>query len=279
MNELIILEGDWVVKRLLDINKKKKDGYNFDVLDLINWLKAERLPLDSLSLQRYAEHLKERPVAASTFNKRITGIKNRLREVYKNDAEKSAMLEVELKKIKPIKIVKRSIGEDKILNQDELERLLEMADSRMKLIIQFLNHTGLRVSEAISIRNANVKELDSYFDIRILGKGQKERIIKVQKELIDEIRKEFRGKEYLFETRRNGKYMRGYISSEIRILGIKALHRSISAHSMRHTFVTRMIKKTRNIQGVSEYVGHSSIAVTLQLYSHEPLSLKDLDIV
>ena len=61
-------------------------------------------------------------------------------------------------------------------------------------------------------------------------------------------------------------------------LSERVLGRHVNAHLFRHSFGTNMIKKTRKIQATSEYLGHSNVAKTLSMYTHESLSLDELAI-
>jgi integrase/recombinase XerD len=110
---------------------------------------------------------------------------------------------------------------------------------------------------------------------RILGKGKKERIIYVTIPLIENIIQIEKGNIYLFEH--SGKqYNRISISRRITMQGKILLNKNISAHTLRHSFATNMLKKTNNLKGVSKYLGHSSISTTANLYIHSELSFDDL---
>jgi integrase len=112
-----------------------------------------------------------------------------------------------------------------------------------------------------------------------MGKGSKERIIKISLELYQAIRQEYKGKKYLFETRNGNPMNDRNFDKEIRRLGKKVLQRPVSAHMLRHTFCTMMIEKTGKIQAVSTYVGHASVSTTLSLYCHQSLSDEELGIL
>ncbi len=112
--------------------------------------------------------------------------------------------------------------------------------------------------------------------MRILGKGQKERQVRVRRELVDRVRSCFHGKTFLFERRGGAQYTRQHVSRGIRAAGQVVLKRRISAHTLRHTFATLQIRKTHKVKGVSLYLGHSSTAITQDMYVHEELDLDEL---
>jgi integrase/recombinase XerD len=108
--------------------------------------------------------------------------------------------------------------------------------------------------------------------MRVIGKGNKERKVDIEKTLFDEIRATFPGKTWLFQTRSGKPYRTNYVSYEIIKAGRRILGRRISAHSMRHSFATLTIREGASIKAVSEYLGHSSTAITMDMYVHESLA-------
>ena len=78
------------------------------------------------------------------------------------------------------------------------------------------------------------------------------------------------------DTEQQLQRIESYVSNQIAKLGRHILGRRISAHTFWHSFATRKIKETAKIQAVSEYLGHSSVAITLSLYCHDELSEEDL---
>ena len=85
----------------------------------------------------------------------------------------------------------------------------------------------------------------------------------------------FGGSVFLFEH--NGKpYNRISITNRIGIQGKILLGKNISAHTFRHSFATATLEKTKNLKGVSKYLGHSSVSTTANLYIHSELSWEDI---
>ena len=94
--------------------------------------------------------------------------------------------------------------------------------------------------------------------------------------LYDELRAFYRGEEYLFETQTGGRYDPAYVTHRIKAVSRRTLGRALNAHCMRHSFATNTIRRTGNLKGVSEYLGHSSTSITSDLYDHSILSDADL---
>ena len=107
--------------------------------------------------------------------------------------------------------------------------------------------------------------------LRVTGKGNKERAVRIPRELFVEIRAEFRGEEHMFETRNFHPYNRCYVTSQVAKVSARAINRSVRAHALRHSFATRQIRRTGKIEAVSRYLGHSTPAITMSYYVHESL--------
>lgn len=192
-------------------------------------------------------------------------------------------LEDFLATLKPYKVQTVAVPEDKILSKEEIEILKESVSPRLRLIITFLYHTGVRVSEMIGIKQEHLRSNGIYYYIQIYGKGSKIREIKCRKELLNSIQEEFKGKVFLFESRKwrsgneGGKPLdRHNITKEISKAGKKYLKKKISPHTFRHSLATHLIQDGKNLKAVSGYLGHSSVKTTLDLYVHENLELDDL---
>jgi integrase/recombinase XerD len=260
-----------------------RDSYAGDTRHLITFLDKHGLELDPEGLRAYVEHLKSAGYKAATINKRLAAAKNRLRLLFRESEQAMDMLsrfemESTLKEVKGIKKSSRAVDSDRTLSIEEIRRLIrdEEIPIRVRFFIEFLVITGTRVSELAGIRLSDIKEEPGYVTVRIVGKGSKERELKLRHELVNRIRSEFKGKKYLFETRDAKPYNRQYISWQIFRAG-RRINRSISAHTLRHTFATIQITKNRKVKAVSTYLGHSSTSITQDMYVHEELDLEDLN--
>lgn len=266
---------------LLAIN----DCYQADTRLLLRYLEDTGQELTVESLSAYARHLKDRALRASTVNKRLQAAKNRLRLVFRASEESRDVLagyelDRALKEIRGLKRNTRAVDASKVLTEEERRRLLtsEAIGKRVRLFMEFLLATGVRVSEATGIRLTDLRREPGFYLVRILGKGSKERTIKAGGKLMGRIFEVFGGTVYLFETKAKNPYDGDYLSDQIRLAGKSLLGRTISAHTMRHTFATAMIRKTRKVKGVSTYLGHSSTSITQDMYVHEELDAEDLDL-
>lgn len=169
------------------------------------------------------------------------------------------------------------------LNYYEIEQLLLAIDlstdigMRNRAILETLYSSGLRVSELTELRLSHI-----YFDIgflRIIGKGNKERLIPIGREALKyikiyvneirchlEIKKGF--EDYVFLNRRGSKLTRVMIFTIIKNLALKAgIHKKVSPHTFRHSFATHLIEGGADLRAVQEMLGHESITTT-EIYTH-----------
>ncbi len=170
-----------------------------------------------------------------------------------------------------------------VLSIEEIDELIAAIDMskleahRNKAIIETLYSCGLRVSELI-----NLKFSQLYFEegfIRVIGKGNKERLVPVSESVEheigiynDHVRRHQSIKpgneNIVFLNRRGAQLTRVMIFTIIKELA-KAIQltKSISPHTFRHSFATHMIEGGANLRAVQEMLGHESITTT-EIYAH-----------
>jgi site-specific recombinase XerD len=141
-------------------------------------------------------------------------------------------------------------------------------------IIELLFATGIRVSELCGLKKENI--CNNYSFIRILGKGNKERIvpitnedtIKAIKNYYTVFKSEIDRNEYFFINRLNNKLSEQSVRYLIKKICLASgITRNITPHVFRHTFATLLLEANINIRYIQELLGHSSINIT-QIYTH-----------
>ena len=170
-----------------------------------------------------------------------------------------------------------------VLSYEEIERILLAIDhstpegTRNRAIIEVLYSSGLRVSELVGLQLTFC-----YFDIgfiRILGKGDKVRLVPIGKEAIkytqlylDHVRSEIEVKkeseDIVFLNRRGGQLSRVMVFLIIKDAAEKAgIPKNVSPHTFRHSFATHLIEGGASLRAVQEMLGHESITTT-EIYTH-----------
>jgi len=165
----------------------------------------------------------------------------------------------------------------------EINKLIDAIDlskaegMRNKAMLEILYGCGLRVSELTGLKISNLF-LDIDF-IKILGKGDKERLVPIGSEaikflriFIEEVRVHIAikpGKEdFVFLNMRGNPISRVMVFLIIKDLAKKAgINKSISPHTFRHSFATHLIEGGADLRAVQEMLGHESITTT-EIYTH-----------
>jgi len=143
-----------------------------------------------------------------------------------------------------------------------------------KLILQLFYNTGMRVSELINLKQ---DQLDvSYGHIKVLGKGNKERIIPVNREVVNALTSYINSRpvattKYIFVSEK-GKplYTRHVYNLVQKNLALVTTVRKKSPHILRHSFATHLTNNGADLNAVKELLGHSSLAAT-QVYTHNSI--------
>ena len=170
-----------------------------------------------------------------------------------------------------------------VLSFEEIEEIISQIDlstpegGRNKAIIETMYSSGLRVSEVVNLKLSQLY-LDVGF-IRVLGKGNKERLVPIGSSAIKYItiyRQNIRvhlpiqqGEEdVLFLNRRGKRLTRVMIFLIIKDLVKKAgISKNISPHTFRHSFATHLVEGGADLRAVQEMLGHESIT-TSEIYTH-----------
>ncbi|RYY90095.1 MAG: site-specific tyrosine recombinase XerD [Chitinophagaceae bacterium] len=170
-----------------------------------------------------------------------------------------------------------------VLSVSEIDALLAQIDrskpegERNWALLQTLYSCGLRVSELVNLRLSQLY-LDVEF-VRVIGKGNKERIVPIGGEAIRAIRNyvdhvrvhipvQKSEEDILFLNRRGRRLSRVMVFLIIRELVQKAqINKTVSPHTFRHSFATHLVEAGADLRAVQEMLGHESITTT-EIYTH-----------
>lgn len=171
-----------------------------------------------------------------------------------------------------------------VLSYEEIRHMIDSIDrshpqgTRNVAIIETLYACGLRVSELTSLRISHL-----YPDlglVRVIGKNNKERLIPIGDEALLQIRLYLEGdrnrmlnidpasRDIVFLNRRGKKLSRVMIFNIIKDVAKNAgVTKTISPHSLRHSFATHLVEGGADLRAVQEMLGHASI-ITTEIYTH-----------
>jgi len=280
MNEIVCTETGFSADMLQEF-RAVEDNYSYHIKRFADFAAASSgTVLETIGA--YWRELEGSGLSASTIRCRRQAVKRRMRDALDDvDGKARAALDFELARIdRAIKCpaTTSSYGGDwKVVSTAEFVRLMDGARSdRQRRFLEVLWSTGLRISEMLGIKLDDCAVEGSVVTVRIMGKGRKERTVYLTAVMYNRVRECFSGGLFLFETGTGRRYSRSYVSNQIGKLTLAILGRRLSAHKLRHSFATRKIRETGNVGGVSRYLGHSDIAITLRIYDHNTLSPVDV---
>lgn len=232
--------------------------------DILNFLREE-------GLKKISNRTKARVIAS-------------LRQFY-SYLEQNRVIEANpMEEVEPPKI-ERHLPD--YLTVDEIKKLFsvfnenDILELRDKTLFELMYSAGLRISEACSLKMADL-DLEQ-MQIRILGKGGKQRIVPfgdVAYELLKKYLSNSRpyiavkASPYVFISKKGGPLNRKSAWRLLkRYISRAKIRKNITPHTLRHSFATHLLQNNADLRAVQELLGHMDISTT-QIYTH--LVAKDL---
>lgn len=261
-------------------SKNTSKNYEIDILEFFKYVEKEGfnyLDVDYDFIKGYLMELYNRKLSRNSVARKLSSLRSFYKYLFNN----------ELIKTNPFKYVKTPKKEKKLpryLGVEELEVIFNTPDvstslgQRDRLILEVLYATGIRVSELVNIK---IEDIDFYkMEIRILGKGNKERIDPFGEYCLDAINLFINGgrKEILQKHHTNCSYLiinergckittRGVEKIIDNVIKKASLKKHVSPHMLRHSFATHLLNEGCDILTVQELLGHESLEST-QVYTH-----------
>ena len=274
---------DLILKFIDTITYEKKyssytiEGYNSDLNVFLEYLNDNNIKsfkdVEYQDIRLYINKLYEDKYSYKTISRNISSLRSFFKYLKTNNYIKNNPMAL-------ISNPKLPKSLPKCLNYEETENLLNVFDDsiigiRDSLIIEMLYSTGIRVSELVNIRIKDISTSDK--TIKILGKGNKERIVYYGSrcsELLSKYLRDSRIKlntnniDYLIISKTGKKINDREIRKIIDIAALKAgLNFKISPHVLRHTFASHMLSSGADLRSVQELLGHENLSTT-QIYTH-----------
>jgi integrase len=232
-----------------------------------SFLHTRKLQLSPSSVKLFLAELSWQQ-AATTLNLSRQNLKKMLKHQpgICDNYLKRVMVDEIFSDIKPLQ-VNKSITD--YLSLAQVKQLILQSNPATGLMVEFLFKTGCRISELTAIRLQDVK-LQESVQIKLIGKGSKQRSVFIDLNLYKRIRSEFKGLYYLFENSRHHQYDRSNLFRQIKAAGKRILKRDIHPHLLRHSTANYLLKDCgKSPKYVSQFLGHSDPAITQAMYIHE----------
>lgn len=179
--------------------------------------------------------------------------------------------------VSAIKHIKVSYGNRPCPTPDDVDKVLKIGcyrakdTDKLRMIIRLLATTGLRITEACSLK----KECVDFgaLELRILGKGEKHRVVPLLPSTAEALRHYINcrpsASPYIFPGNGTTGYAEIYnVEKTFRRACTRAAVRPFSPHGLRHFYATEMLKAGAKLEVVGRILGHSSIGITADIYRH-----------
>ena len=258
-------------------------SYQTDLVAFFDYLQLSYggVPLEQLThiyIRSWLASLKDEGMTAKSINRKIST----LRSFFKYQLKLGLIHQTPMIKINAPKNEKRlprfvaKKDVDTLINHVEFSN--DWKGKTDKLIFLIFYNTGMRLSELIGLKEGNI---DFYnHSIKVLGKGNKERIIPMSNELAGEIKNYLNAKkeftvnyapEVLLLNEKGKKLAPRSVYSTVKnYLGLATTVEKKSPHILRHSFATHLTNNGADLNAVKELLGHSSLAAT-QVYTHNTI--------
>ena len=287
--------SEWLCKRLpveRGASRHTVDTYAY-AFQLLVAFAAERLRtapsdlafdhLDAALVLAFLEHLRQdRGNGANTRNARLAAIHSFMR--FMEYREPSALDQI--RRVLAIPMQRTDTRPVRHLGQDEVQALLDAPDpatwagTRDRALLHLAVTSGVRVSELVSLRLADVTFRGNYVDLYIRGKGRKERALTLWKAVADSmrawlvVRGDVAVPEVFVNTRRGAMtrggaaYILGKHLATARMKCLSLGDKRVSPHVLRHTCAMTTLQATHDIRKVALWLGHASTQ-TSEVYLRE----------
>ena len=240
-------------------------SYKNDIKQYLKYLSDKSI--NYYETEEYVKYLNKNKYAKSSINRKIASIN----KFYEWCQERNYLKETKYKKIKYIKQEKKLPD---ILTSNYINKLLNSLPTenpknlRDRTIIELLYSSGLRVSELTNLRINDIKNNGS---IKVLGKGNKTRILPMTNEAYKLIDSWITNSRSFYENEKSSDYLFiGVRGSKISAREVQRIVRSklgTFPHSIRHSFATHLLDGGADLRVVQEMLGHSDPSTT-QIYTH-----------
>lgn len=259
-------------------SNKTIENYSIDLDQFSSYLKTINIynikDVTYSILRKYLEYLYEKKYSNKSICRHISSIKSYYKFLINNNYIKENPSEL-------LNSPKMEFRLPDYLNIIDLEKILSIPDSNTKigkrdiLILEMFYSTGIRLSELVGIKLIDIDKKNR--QIKILGKGSKERIVFFSIKCLDYLEDYLnnsrpyllkKDNEYLFLNNKGNNLSPSgveYIIKQILLKSDLKIH--LTPHTLRHTFATHMLNEGADLMTVKELLGHSNISTT-GIYTH-----------
>lgn len=234
-------------------------------------------------VRSWLAEMRSEEMTAKSLNRKISSLKS----FFKFMLKQGEITQTPMTTIVAPKVAKRLPSFVAEKDMETLQKHVEFDNSWKgktdKLLLELFYATGMRLSELIGLKVGHIDTANC--QVKVLGKGNKERIIPVSKQLMQELAEyasernsiENISAEALFINEKGKQLYPKYVYNIVKSnLSLVTTVQKKSPHVLRHTFATHLTNNGADLNAVKELLGHSSLAAT-QIYTHNTIEkLKDI---
>lgn len=246
------------------------EGYKGDVKQFASWLATtgEALTLENLepALTGYHSTLKDK-YRPATINRKLYALQSYLLAAYGKTTGQKALIKAVFQTFKKAK-VKREVLDHEVLTPKELERMLRRCTPKTRATIEALYESACRVSELAHLKLTDCTIKGDVAYCRVLGKGNKERVVFIPSKIFYRLKELYAGKTYLIEHEGHPVAITT-IHKAVKRAGRKIGYNGLHPHLLRHAKATHLLKESVTLPAVSKYLGHANKSTTADYYLHD----------
>jgi integrase/recombinase XerC len=246
------------------------DGYSRDIRQFLGFTEGT-VDVEENKIREFLEFLNKKKYDKTSIIRKVIAVRNFYKYLVKiKKISKNPFLYILTPK------------DDKrlpdVLTEQETEALLDAAGEkdflalRDKTILELLYSTGIRVHEITTLDTTDVDFVNE--EIKVLGKGAKERIVPTGGQAVACLRKYMKELKKilpsgaLFINKNRGRLTTRAIEMMIKKYAVKAgIEKKVTPHTLRHSFATHLLDRGADLRSVQELLGHANLSTT-QIYTH-----------
>lgn len=255
-------------------------SYEHDLNDFITWLEQQAgaaeapspLTIQTWQVRQWISHLHRKGLSGKSLQRKLSSIRRFYRFLLRENL-------IENNPVVDVQSPKHARKLPDTLDADTLERLLNIESDdilavRDSALMELLYSSGLRLAELVGLDVHDVDQRQQ--QVRVLGKGNKERYIPVGRTALAAVAKWVQqramlaahGEPALFVSKRGTRLHPRSVQFRLNHWRLQqGLEQHVHPHKLRHSFASHVLESSGDLRAVQEMLGHADISTT-QIYTH-----------